>query len=334
MRLFAPAVTCVAQLAVIATALMGASPAVAQEEAPARAEIVTDTVYVYRPLSAFNLYLYQGAMGTPSALAVDVKNREVWVADTTRDLLAVFAANGVSLFAFGSEELLKQPQHIVVSASGELLVVEGKGRSVRRFSYRGEYRGELPLDRFPTEASIGAIACDADGNLYVAENRSGQIFVYNASGRLRFQFGSRGTGEGQFLSVTGIAIAPDGGIFVADQQGVPVQSFDNQGNYLTGWGKHEMGRENFALPSGIAVNSKGLVIVADELRHDLKSYDAQGHVVQMWGGQGTDLGALSFPTAIAVGVDDRLYVAERGNRRVQVFDLVQGKRAPSRPRGE
>ena len=80
---------------------------------------------------------------------------------------------------------------------------------------------------------------------------------------------------------------------------------------------------NFGEVLGVAVNSKGLVIVSDELRHDLKTFDHKGNVVQLFGGQGTELGALSFPTAIAVGADDRLFVAERGNRRVQIYDLIE-----------
>jgi DNA-binding beta-propeller fold protein YncE len=280
-------------------------------------------IYAYRAINAFNLYLYQGSMGIPASIAIDSKHDEVWVADTGKDLLGVFAMNGVSLFAFGSDALVRQPQRIAVAPSGELYVVEGKRQRIRRFSYRGESRGDVPLEKFEKEPSIGAIAFDGDGNLYIAENHSGQIFVYNAAGKLRVQFGSRGLGEGQFLSITGLAIAPDGSIFVADQQGIPVQSFDNQGNYLTGWGRHEMGRENFALPSGIAVNSKGYVIVSDELRHDVKTFDRSGKVIQLFGGQGPDLGAFSFPTFVAVDAKDRLYVAERGNKRVQVFELVE-----------
>lgn len=281
------------------------------------------TIFAYRSAGAFNLYLYQGSIGIPSAVTVDSKNQEVWVADTSKDLLAVFATNGVSLFASASEKV-QGPQRIALTPSGELLVIEGKRNLIRRFSYRGEYRGDLELEQLDAKAVIGAIAVDGDGTLYVGENLTGQVKVYNTSGKLRFQFGSRGAGEGQFLSIVGIAVDPtDGTIWIADQQGVPVQAFDNQGNFVIGWGRHETGRENFGLPSGIAVNSKGLVIVSDELRHDLKTFDRKGNVVQLFGGQGAELGALSFPTAIAVGADDRLYVAERGNRRVQIYDLVE-----------
>jgi DNA-binding beta-propeller fold protein YncE len=309
--------------ATIAAATLTIAPRARAEETG------SDTVYVYRAVSAFNLYLYQGSIGIPAAVVVDSKNHEVWVADTGKDIVGVFADNGVSLFAFGSEELLRQPQRLAVSPSGELFVVEGKRDRIRRFSYRGEYRGDVPLEKFREEPSIGAIAFDSSGNLYVSENNSGQIFVYNSSGRLRYQFGGRGIGDGQFLSVTAIAIGQDdGAIYVADQQGIPVQSFDNQGNYLTGWGRHDMGRENFALPSGIAVNSKGYVIVSDELRHDVKTYDRSGHVIQLFGGQGPGLGAFSFPTNISVDAEDRLYVAERGNKRVQIFELVPVKRTP------
>jgi DNA-binding beta-propeller fold protein YncE len=287
-------------------------------------DAASKVIYAYRSVGTITGTMYEGSLGVPSAVATDPEHAEIWVADTAKNLLTVFAADeAVSLFTFGSAELIRQPERLAVSPDGELLVVEGKRHGIRRFSYRGEYRGELALENFDHEASIGAVAFDGGGNLYVGENHSGQIFVYGAAGKLRFQFGSRGAGEGQFQSISGIAIAADGTIFVVDQQGIPVQTFDAHGNYLTSWGRHQMGKENFALPSGVAVNSKGYVVVSDELRHDVKTFDRDGNVIQMFGGQGTELGALSFPTGVAVDTHDRLYVAERGNRRVQIFELIE-----------
>lgn len=300
--------------------LLASALCAAAEEPP------TQPSYVYVPVTAFNLYLYHGMMGIPTAVAVDPAHGEIWVADGGHDLLSVFQSNGVSLFAFNAPAVLRQPQRIAVNPGGDVFVVEGTRATIRRFNYRGDYEGEVPLERFEEKPSIGAIAFDPRGNLYVAENRSGQVFVYTPNGKLRFRFGSRGTGEGQFLSICGIAIAPDGGIFVVDQQATAVQSFDEQGNFLAGWGRHEMGRENFALPSGIAVNSRGQVIVSDELRQDIKTFDRNGKVLQLFGGSGTVLGGTTFPTAIAVDAHDNLYVAERGNRRVQVFALVPATR--------
>jgi DNA-binding beta-propeller fold protein YncE len=67
--------------------------------------------------------------------------------------------------------------------------------------------------------------------------------------------------------------------------------------------------------------------VADTWNHRIQKLDADGNLVTAWGlfGQyGTDdtvgQGAFYGPRGIAVGTDGRVYVADTGNKRVQVFD--------------
>jgi DNA-binding beta-propeller fold protein YncE len=199
-------------------------------------------------------------------------------------------------------------------------VIEGDRSRVRIFNYRGRYERDADLSAIGPKPIVGAIAYDAAGNLYVADNRTSQIYVLAPDGKLRRQFGSRGTDEGQFQSVIAIAIAPNDDIYVADQQALAVQVFDSQGNFIRGWGKHEMGAEHFSLPSGIALFGDN-VYVSDELRHQVKVFSTSGKFLTQFGGLGNGPGQLSFPTDVAVDEAGRVYVSERSTSRVQVFDV-------------
>lgn len=274
----------------------------------------------YHSVAVFNQHLYYGNFSSPHAVAYDRAHGEVWVADSGNGLIGVYQPNGTELYSFGSKKYLRDPVCLAVTPKGMLAVVEGNHAQIRLFSYRGEYKGDVPLKRIGEKPVIGAIAYDSDGNLYVGENRSGQIFVYAPDGRLRQQFGSRGRDDGQFQSITGIAIDDQGSIYVSDAQALAVQIFDNQGNFVRGWGKHEMGGANFSLPSGIAVDSQHRVLVTDELRHQVKIFDTAGNLLAQFGGLGQASGQLSFPTSIAVDDKDRIYVTERSTFRVQVFE--------------
>lgn len=273
----------------------------------------------YHSIAIFNQHLYYGNFSSPHAVAYDRAHGEVWVADSGNGLIGVYQPNGTELYSFGSKKYLRDPVRIAVTPNGMLAVVEGSHAHIRLFSYRGEFKGDVPLKGIGEKPVIGAIAYDSDGNLYVGENRSGQVFVYAPDGRLRQQFGSRGRDDGQFQSITGIAIDDQGSIYVSDAQALAVQIFDSQGNFVRGWGRHEMGGANFSLPSGIAVDSQHRILVTDELRHQVKIFDAAGNLLGQFGGLGPDVGQISFPTSIAVDDKDRIYVTERSTSRVQVF---------------
>ena len=290
-----------------------ASCAMAQEEGPQ---------FDYKPVVLFNQHLYFGSFSRPRAITVDREHNEVWVADSGNGLLGVYRPDGAELYSFSSRRYLRDISRMAIAPKDMLAVVEGDHAHIRLFNYRGVYKGDVPLESIGEKPVIGAIAYDGSGNLYVGENRSAQVFVYRPDGKLKQQFGSRGTDEGQFRSICAITVGPDGTIYVADAQALAVQVFDDQGNFVRGWGRHEMGGEHFSLPSGIALDSKGNVIVTDELRHQVKIFSPEGKFLTQFGGLGTYPGELSFPTDVAVDQRGRIYVTERSTSRVQVFEPV------------
>jgi DNA-binding beta-propeller fold protein YncE len=274
-----------------------------------------------RALFLFNQSLYFGSFSRPRALAYDREHHELWVGDAGARRIGIHRPDGTELYSFASSERLQDPVRLAVAPGGGIAVVDGSRAHVRLFDYRGDDRGDVTLAELGEHPVIGAIAYDRRGQLYVADNRTGQIFVYQAGGTLKFQFGSQGSDDGQFLAICGIAIGPDGKIYVADQRALAAQVFDEQGNFLRGWGKHEMGAQNFSLPSGIAVDSHGRIIITDELRHQVKVFSGDGKLLTVFGGMGDELGQLAYPSDVAVDENDRIYVAERITARVQVFEL-------------
>lgn len=273
----------------------------------------------YHSVLMFNQHLYYGTFARPRGVAYDREHAEVWVADSGNGLLGVYRPTGTELFSFSSKQYLRDPARVTIAPKGRIAVIEGDRSRVRLFNYRGNYEGDLQLTGIGEKPIIGAIAYDSEGDAYVAENRSCQIFVYRPDGSLKQQFGSRGTDEGQFRSITAIVVGTDGVIYVADAQALAVQIFDSQGNFVRGWGRHEMGAENFSLPSGLAVDSKGHILVTDELRHQVKIFNTDGKFLGQFGGLGEGPGQLAFPTDVTVDDKDRVYVAERQTARIQVF---------------
>lgn len=283
------------------------------------------TLLGFRVAEVFNQHLYFGNFLSTRGVAFDRKNNELWVADTGNAMVSIHRPDGVELYTFKNAQYLRDPYRIAVGISGRYYVIEGARSAIRIFNYRGVYQGDVDLAVLGGKPVLGAIAVDDEGSLYVGDNRSGQIFVLTADGRPRHQFGSRGSGEGQFMSVCSIAIGPDRRIYVADQQALAIQVFDHQGNFIRGWGRHEMGGQNVSLPSGMAVDPRGeYVYLADELRHQVKVFTTEGKYLWGVGEMSDDIGMFKYPSDVAVDGEGRMYVSERGGSRVQVFEPVYG----------
>lgn len=283
-----------------------------------------------RPLGLITSHLEEGPLAEPRGVALDLTREEVWVVDTRGGRLGVFTSDGVPIFATSPSDRLREPHRVAVDSAGRLLVLDNDRTAINVLDYRGEWIGTLDLPGLPAEPSIGAIAVDRSGRLYVGENGEGRVHVFSPELKTLARFGSRGTEEGQFQSIAGIA-ADDEAIFVVDHQVTPVQVFDRRGTFLRGWGRHDMGAQNFSLPQAVALDSKGHVVVVDALRHEIKFFDREGRFLDRFGGYGGRPGNVAFPADVAIDGADRLYVAERGNGRVQVFEIVDAP-APGRQR--
>ena len=80
---------------------------------------------------------------------------------------------------------------------------------------------------------------------------------------------------------------------------------------------------HFGMPQDLAFLPDGSFLVADGLRNArIAKFDKDGKFVSSFGTRGAGPGQLSGVHGIAVDKDGRIYVADRSNRRVQVFDAV------------
>lgn len=133
------------------------------------------------------------------------------------------------------------------------------------------------------------IAIDAAGNTYIVDSGNQRIQVFGADGAFQFAFGEPGTGPGQ-LGQFGSGQGGAGGIAIADDR----------------------------------------VYVADTWNHRIQVFDLAGQFIQEWGGffdaqdnpeaNATNAGLFYGPRGIAVH-DERVFVTDTGNERVQLFDL-------------
>lgn len=139
-------------------------------------------------------------------------------------------------------------------------------------------------------------------------------------------FGNAGTGNGQFTAPRAVALGPDGLLYVADSGNNRIQVLDGEGNFIRAWGSAGSGPGQFQEPWGIAVSEAGQVYVSDTWNHRVQVFDLEGSYLYGWGSfadtKGEADGAPGVfwgPRDLAVDAQGKVYVADTGNKRVQVF---------------
>jgi uncharacterized protein (TIGR03663 family) len=147
-------------------------------------------------------------------------------------------------------------------------------------------------------------------------------------------FGSIGAKDGQFASPHGLSIGPDGSIYVADGISTHrVVKFDATSKFVQNIGGPS-GENSLNPPPGlfkepwdVAVASDGSIFVADTWNHRIQHLKPDGTFINAWGvysmtgGLANSMpGGFYGPRGIAIDPQQRVLVADTGNKRVQIFD--------------
>ncbi len=121
-----------------------------------------------------------------------------------------------------------------------------------------------------------------------------------------------------------IKIDRDGNIWLADIGLHVVRKFSPSGEILMTLGtpgQFGEDKQHLDKPTDMAIASDGSVFVADGYGNNrVVHFDAQGKYVKAWGKLGTGPDEFSLPHAIAIDSKDRIYVADRNNVRIQIFN--------------
>jgi sugar lactone lactonase YvrE len=194
---------------------------------------------------------------------------------------------------------------------------------------------KLPAGRHM--GSTSAVAIDHDGNVWIAE-RCGANSCADSNLDPIMEFDSHGHfikafGAGMLLFPHGFFIDRANHIWVTDGhvgggKGDDVLEFDRDGKLLRTLGKPGVsgaGTDTFHEPNAVLVAPNGDIFVSDG--HELGTgnarvvkLDSNGKFIKQWGVRGSAPGELDVPHTLAMDSKGRLFVGDRGNNRIQIFD--------------
>ena len=144
------------------------------------------------------------------------------------------------------------------------------------------------------------------------------------------QWGSPGTGQGEFGGPVDLAATPSGTVYVSDTynavvtQTPRIQKFASNGGFISEWGSYGTGDSQFQLPGGIATGPSGDVYVTDFALNRIQRFDSNHNFLGSWGNSGSGEGQFASPWGITTDPQGRVYVVDYGNNRIQKFSPSGG----------
>ena len=172
------------------------------------------------------------------------------------------------------------------------------------------------------------VAWDSAGNIYVADGYgNSRIAKYDANGKWVKNWGSTGTGDGQFRVVHGIQIDANNNVYVADRDNRRIQVFDTNGTFKTQF-------RNVGTPWAICITPGPRQVMYVSNSNPPNNLDYDGEIIKMsldgtilgkFGRAGKMLKEFGTVNAIDCRSENELYVGEIGNWRVQKVTLKAAK---------
>jgi DNA-binding beta-propeller fold protein YncE len=135
------------------------------------------------------------------------------------------------------------PHAIRIDPQGNVWTTDAASSMVYKFSPEGKTLLQIEVGGQPTPCgnfcSTTDVAFAPDGHLFIADGyRNARILEYSADGKKLREWGSAGTGPGQFRLPHSIQVDDQGTVYVADRENGRIQRFDRQGAYLGEWSQY------------------------------------------------------------------------------------------------
>ncbi len=166
------------------------------------------------------------------------------------------------------------------------------------------------------------MAVDKKDNVFVFCRGEHPVIVFDREGRFL-----RSWGEGLVRRAHAVTVDADEMVWLTDDTHHTIRKFTPDGKLLLTIGDPDkaselQGGKPFNRPTHVAISPRtGSLFISDGYGNSrVHKYAPDGRHVMSWGESGTDPGQFNLPHNLTTDSDGLVYVADRENHRVQIFD--------------
>lgn len=208
---------------------------------------------------------------------------------------------------------LQQPTAVQTDAAGVTWVLDRRARRIGRVDAKGAFAGWLEVKGVEAPQAVLPVAFKlaASGGVVLLDAAATRVLVLDSSGSAARKLPlPRGEFADLALDAAGVVYLVDLIASIPYAAGPGADAFKPLGKGM---------KDVLAFPASLFATGRGQLLVADEHGHALVTIGTDGSFL----GRQLDLGhreaQLSYPSAVCVNGAGDVYVADRGNNRVQVF---------------
>jgi len=214
------------------------------------------------------------------------------------------------------EASIPAPRGLAIGPNGELVVLDTAAR-ILIFARDG---GLLRQWRMP-ESEVGTpedLTVLRNGRIVVPDTHYHRVLVFEPDGAVARNFGSYGTGPGQFIYPVSAAEDPEGNLYICEYgSNDRVQKFSGDARFLLSFGSFGTGPDQLQRPSGLAWGA-GELYVSDAVNNRIQVFADDGRFLRTLGSPERPLD-LRLPYDIALAPSGTLCVVEWGAGRISTI---------------
>lgn len=227
--------------------------------------------------------------------------------DSVADLLKT--SNDIYVGEIGGVGTNSKGQIFVYTRTGHPYATLGDNRTFYRggsrlfqFDANGKFVRELGQDVYGFNAAIG-LRVDPQDNVWTIDVGADQVVKFDSQGRIALVLGRKSENIGVRPNPPGAGRGGGG------RRGGGPPGSGNPGS-------------SFSKPTDVAWDRAGNIYIADGIGNNnrVAKFDRDGRFIRHWGSTGAGPGQFNGVKALALDAQDNVYVADAGNKRIQVFD--------------
>lgn len=167
---------------------------------------------------------------------------------------------------------------------------------------------------------IPAVACDSQDNVYVYSRSEHPLVIFDREGNFLDSWG-----EDVLKDAHGIFIDQEDNVWCTERETHCVRKFNKNGELVLTIGTPGVQGANdgdpFRLPTDLAITSDGTLFITDGYGNArVHKYTQDGQLLKSWGTWGEGPGQFQLSHCVRADKQDRLWVCDRTNNRIQIFD--------------
>ncbi|ABQ26187.1 NHL repeat-containing protein [Geotalea uraniireducens] len=260
-----------------------------------------------------------GELKNPAGVACN--ETSLLVADSGNGRLLRYALQG-DVLKGGAEIKIPQlanPVRVQFGPKGELFVFDAKQRRIARLSSDGAFIGYLDPQGVPAPASYvpTGFKIDTEGRIYLLDIFSERVLILDQAGKYVAQIPfPKGYGF-----IVDLAVDAKGSILLMDSADATIFTAAKDAAVFTPLVKNLQEYMNF--PGYITTDSRGIIYVVDQNGGAIVILGQDGSFLGRQLSMGRKNGLLYYPAQICLTGADSLFVADKDNSRVQLFEMVR-----------